>query len=164
MNWYSELAGLQHKVGSRPVLLVCDSAFDQEWAVFFLRHVNLKVPEYFGYLGALKSLMHRAKFTSEPPAFLLVSELIEGAVWTNQRFSLLELASEPKLIGIQAPNALEHVNGRPFVWLGKNATRFLGKFPLGASSVSSRTPIICFSSSKTDRTPGRRKRWTSKLT
>jgi hypothetical protein len=26
MNWYSELAGLQHRVRSRPMLLVCDSA------------------------------------------------------------------------------------------------------------------------------------------
>ena len=59
MRWYSDLANLTHKVGNRPVLLVCDDAFpqeykdfDQEWAVFFLRHVNLKVPEYFGYLGA----------------------------------------------------------------------------------------------------------------
>src|SRR5271165_1496691 len=58
-KWYSDLANLRHKVGSRPVLLVCDSAFDQlyydidqEWAVFFLRHINLKVPKYFGYLEA----------------------------------------------------------------------------------------------------------------
>jgi hypothetical protein len=132
MKWYSELAGLQHKVGNRPVLLVCDSAFDQEyfafdqeWAVFFLRHVNLKVPEYFGYLGAGGWLMPRAKSTSEPPAFLLVSERLEGAVWNNQRFSLLELAGQPRLIGVQAPNALEQVSGKPFVWLGKNTTRFL---------------------------------------
>jgi hypothetical protein len=29
------------------------------------------------------------------------------------------------LIGVQAPNDLEHVNGKPFVWLGNKATRFL---------------------------------------
>ena len=101
--------------------------FDQEWAVFFLRHVNLKVPEYFGYLGAelYEPLMQRAKSTSEPAAFVLVNERIEGAVWKNQRFSLLELGSQPILIGVQAPSGLEHVNGKPFVWLGNNATRFL---------------------------------------
>ncbi len=58
VKWYSDLADLKHKVGNRPVLLVCDSVFDQEyndfdqeWAVFFLRHVNLKIPAYYGYLG-----------------------------------------------------------------------------------------------------------------
>ena len=131
MKWYSELAKLRHKVGSRPVLLVCDHAFakeyndfDQEWAVFFLRHINLRVPEYFGYLGAGGFHMQRAKSTSEPPAFVLVNERIEGAVWKNQRFSLLELGKQPTLIGVQAPNGLEHVSGKPFVWLGTNPTRF----------------------------------------
>ena len=69
--------------------------------------------------------MQRAKSISEPAAFVLVNERIEGAVWKNQRFSLLELGSQPILIGVQAPNGLEHVNGKPFVWLGNNATRFL---------------------------------------
>ena len=55
IRWYSDLANLTHKVGGRPVFLVCEDAFpekykdfDQEWALFFLRHVNLKIPEYFG--------------------------------------------------------------------------------------------------------------------
>jgi hypothetical protein len=132
IRWYSDLANLTHKVGNRPVLLVCDDAFpqkykdfDQEWAVYFLRHVNLKVPEYFGYLGAFKSLMQGAKSTSEPAAFVLVNERLEGAVWSNQRFSLLELGKQPILIGVRAPHGLKHVNGKPFVWLGNNATRFL---------------------------------------
>ena len=134
MKWYSELADLRPKVGNRPVLLVCDNAFDelyygfdQEWAVFFLRHINLKVPQYFGYLGAelYEPLMQRAKSSSEPPAFVLVNKRMEGAVWQNHRFSLLELASQPILIGVQAPNGLEDVNGKPFVWLGNNVTRFL---------------------------------------
>jgi hypothetical protein len=133
IKWYSELANLQHKVGNRPVLLVCDNTFsqdyvfDQEWAVFFLRHVNLEVPEYFGYLGAepYEPIMRRAKSTSEPAAFVLVNKRMEGAVWNNQRFSLLELGSQPILISVQAPNGLEHLNGQPIVWLGTNATRFL---------------------------------------
>ena len=134
MKWYSDLANLRPKVGNRPVLLVCDNAFDQldydfdqEWAVFFLRHINLKVPQYFGYLGAelYEPLMQRAKSSSEPPAFVLVNKRMEGAVWQNHRFSLLELASQPILIGVQAPNGLEDVNGKPFVWLGNNVTRFL---------------------------------------
>jgi hypothetical protein len=115
-------------------LLVCDNAFDQlyndfdqEWAVFFLRHVNLKVSKYFGYLGAepYEPVMRKAKSISEPAAFVLVNKRIEGAVWNNQRFSLLELGNQPILIGVQAPNDLEHVNGKPFVWLGNNAIRFL---------------------------------------
>jgi len=132
MKWYSELSKLPDKVGNRPVLLVCDNAFsqdyvfDQEWAVFFLRHVNLKVPEYFGYLGAklYEPLMQRAKSTSEPAAFVLVNLRVDGAVWQNHRFSLLELGSQPRLINVQAPNGLEHVNYKPFVWLGNKPTRF----------------------------------------
>jgi len=132
IKWYSELANLRDKVGNRPVLLICDIAFsqdyvfDQEWAVFFLKHVNLKVPKFFGYLGAqlYEPLMQRAKSISEPAAFVLVNKHIEGAVWNNQRFSLLELGSQPILVSVQAPNVLEHLNGKPIVWLGNNATRF----------------------------------------
>jgi hypothetical protein len=69
--------------------------------------------------------MRKAKSISEPAAFVLVNKRIEGAVWNNQRFSLLELGNQPILIGVQAPNDLEHVNGKPFVWLGNNAIRFL---------------------------------------
>ena len=70
--------------------------------------------------------MQRAKSVSEPAAFVLVNERIEGALWNNQRFSLFELAIQARLRSdVQAPNGLEHVNGKPFVWLGNNATRFL---------------------------------------
>ena len=133
IKWYSDLANLRHKVGNRPVLLICDTAFDQlyndfdqEWAVFFLRHINLKVPQYFGYLGAepYEPFMRQAKSSTEPAAFVLVNKRIEGAVWNNQRFSLLELGHQPLLIAVQAPNGLEHLNGKPFVWLGSNPTRF----------------------------------------
>ena len=133
IKWYSQLAKLRDKVGNRPVLLVCDNVFsqdyvfDQEWAVFFLRRVNLKVPKFFGYLGAkfYEPLMQRAKSTSEPAAFVLINKRMEGAVWNNERFSLLELGDQPMLIGVRAPNGLDHVDGKPFVWLGNNATRFL---------------------------------------
>jgi hypothetical protein len=129
---YSDLANLRHKVGDLPVLLICEKAFaqeyndfDQQWAVYFLRHVNLKVPEYFGYLKDGGRLMPRAKSTSQPAAFVLVNKRIEGAVWNNQRFSLFELPMRAEVVDVQAPNGLEHVNGKPFVWLGNNATRFL---------------------------------------
>jgi hypothetical protein len=132
MRLYSDLANLRHMVGVRPVLLVCDSAFaqeyidfDQPWAVFFLKHINLKVPEYIGILGTASDIMKRAKSVSEPAAFVLVNKRIEGALWNNQRFSLLELPIQAKLVDVQAPNGLKHVNGKPFVWLGNNATRFL---------------------------------------
>jgi hypothetical protein len=132
VKWYSDLANLRHRVGNRPVLLVCDIAFDreyndfdQEWAVFFLRQVNLKVPAYYGYLAGFDWIMQRAKAPSETAAFVLVNEPIEGAVWKNERFSLLELGRQAKLIGAQSGNRLEDVNGEPFVWLGDKATRFL---------------------------------------
>ena len=132
VRWYSELATLRHKVANRPVLLVCDKSFsqdydfDQEWAVFFLRHVNLKVPRYFGYPGAAlyEPMMQRARSVSEPADFVLVNKRIEDAVWRNGRFSLLEFGNQPILIGIQAPYGSSQVNGKPFVWLGNNPTRF----------------------------------------
>ena len=132
MRLYSDLANLRHKVGDRPVLLVCDNAFaqeynefDQPWAVFFLRQINLKVPKYIGLLGDYDPIMKRAKFVGEPADFVLVNKRIAGALWNNQRFSLLELPIQARLVDVQAPNGLEHVNGKPFVWLGNNATRFL---------------------------------------
>jgi hypothetical protein len=132
MRLYSDLANLRHKVGDRPVLLVCDNAFaceynefDQPWAIFFLRHINLKVPEYIGVLGALDPIMKQAKSVREPAAFVLINKRIEGALWNNQRFSLFELPIQARLVDVQAPNGLEHLNGKPFVWLGNNATRFL---------------------------------------
>jgi hypothetical protein len=147
MKWYSDLAGLRHKVGNRPVLLVCDYVFDkenawfdQDWALFFLRRVSLKVPQFFGLDRAYDPDMQLAKSVSEPVAFVLVNGPIEGAVWKNERFSLFELADQAKLIGVgtkvsfalpsepdwfQPANGLENVNGKPFVWLGNNTTRFL---------------------------------------
>jgi hypothetical protein len=131
VKWYSDLAGLKHIVADRPILLICDSIFDrdynefdQEWAAFFLRHLNVKIPVYHGYLAGFGSFMDRAKTPSEPPAFVLVNGLVEGALWKNEHFSLLELGSEAKLIGVQGPG-LGIVNSKPFAWLGKTATRFL---------------------------------------
>jgi hypothetical protein len=132
IKWYSELANLRHMVGNRSLLFVCDNVFDQEhayfdqdWALFFLRRANLKVSQYIGMLGlAFGPLMQRAKSFVEPPAFVLVNGPLEGAVWKNERFSLFELADRAKIIGIQAPTG-QHVNGRPFVWLGNTAARFL---------------------------------------
>jgi hypothetical protein len=130
VKWYSDLADLRHKIGSRPVVLVCDEAFDQEyndfdqeWAVFFLRHVNLKVPKYIGYLAGFDYFMERAKSPSEPAAFVVVNKPIEGAIWKNERFSLLELGRQARLIGVQGIGS-EEVNGKPFAWLGNNDTRF----------------------------------------
>jgi hypothetical protein len=131
VKWYSDLAEIRHRVGNRPVLLVCVKAFDfdyyefdQEWAVFFLRQVNLKIPEYYGYLKGFGSFMDRAKSPSEPAAFVLVNQPIEGAIWQNERFSLLELGSRAKLIGVQGAG-LESLNGKPLIWLGSSVTRFL---------------------------------------
>src|SRR5438552_954492 len=98
MKWYSDLAGLRHKVGNRPVLLVCDYVFDQEnawfdqdWALFFLRRVNLKVPQYIGLDPAYGGWMQLARSFSERAAFVLVNKHMEGALSNNHRFSLLEL-------------------------------------------------------------------------
>jgi hypothetical protein len=132
VKWYSELASLRHKVGNRPVLLICDGAFDheyndfdQEWAAYFLRHVNLRIPEYFGYLASYVELLQRAKSVDGPAAFLLINKPIEGALWNNERFSLFQLDSQAQIIGVQGANGLEQINGKPFLWLGNNATRFL---------------------------------------
>ena len=147
MKWYSDLARLRQRVGNRPVLLVCDyifdrenAWFDQDWALFFLRRVNLEIPKYIGLYPDFGPYMRQAKSFIEPSAFVLVNGSIEGAIWKNERFSLFELADQARLIGVgttvslaafakldwfQAPNGLELPNGKPFVWLGNNATRFL---------------------------------------
>jgi hypothetical protein len=131
VKWYSGLAGIRHIVGNRAVLLVCDNAFDrdfndfdQEWAVFFLKQINLKIPTYYGYLGGFGSFMQRAKSPSEEAAFVLVNDAIQGAIWRNERFSLLKLGSRGRVIGVQDAS-LRYLNGKPFVWLGSDPTRFL---------------------------------------
>jgi hypothetical protein len=132
MRFYSQLTSLRHLVGNRPVLLICEKAFaqeynefDQPWALFFLKQINLKVPEYIGILGGASEVMKQARSVDEPADYVLVNKRIEGALWNNQRFSLLELPIQARLVDVQAPNGLEHVNGKPFVWLGNNSTRFL---------------------------------------
>jgi hypothetical protein len=132
VKWYSDLADLKHKVGKRPVLLECNSVFDQEyndfdqeWAVYFLRDISLKLPEYLGYFTTSEGLMRRAKSVDEPVDFVLINEPLEGAVWRNERFSLFELGSEAKVIGVRGVDGVEQVNGAPFVWLGNKASRFL---------------------------------------
>jgi hypothetical protein len=133
IKWYSDLARLRQMVGQRPVLFVCDNVFDpahayfdQDWALFFLRHVNLNVPKYIGMLGlAFEQYLQRAKSSSEPAAFVLVNEPIEGAVWKNERFSLFELGDQAKVFGVLAANGVQQVNGKPFVWLGNRAAGFL---------------------------------------
>ena len=103
--------------------------FDQHWAVFFLRHINLKIPEYIGHFGrSFDPVMKQAKSVGEPAAFVLVNKRIEGAVWNNQRFSLLELPIQARLVDVQAPNGLEQVNGKPFVWLGNNCNPLPDRF------------------------------------
>jgi hypothetical protein len=131
VKWYSELANLRHQVGNRPVFLACDRGFnpeyndfDQEWAVYFLRKINLKLPEYLGYFTTSEPLMRRAKSVDQPADFILINEPVKGAVWSNERFSLFELSDQAKVIGVQG-NGAELVNGRPFVWLGNSPKRFL---------------------------------------
>jgi hypothetical protein len=90
-----------------------------------LRHVNLKIPAYYGYLKGFDSFMQRAKSPGEPADFVLINQPVEGAIWKNERFSLLELTGQAKLIGVQGADGSEQVNGRPFVWLSNKASRFL---------------------------------------
>jgi hypothetical protein len=132
VRWYSELRDLKHKVGNRTVLLECVSAFDpeysdfdQEWAVYFLKDIHLKLPEYLGYFATSENLMRRARSVDEPADFVLVNEPLAGAVWSNQRFSLLELGNQAKVIGVRGANGVQQVNGKPFVWLGSKPRRFL---------------------------------------
>ena len=75
--------------------------------------------------GGASEVMKQARSVDEPADYVLVNKHIEGALWNNQRFSLLELPIQARVVDVQAPNGLEHVNGKPFVWLGNNSTRFL---------------------------------------
>ena len=56
---------------------------------------------------------------------MLINDPLEGAVWRSKRFSLFELGSEAKVIGVRGVDGVEKVNGAPFVWLGNKASRLL---------------------------------------
>jgi hypothetical protein len=87
------------------------------WAAFFLQEHELVIPIPLGYLQnpavqASTRVPEQGKVT-----FVLTDEKRPGAIWHNEIFSLLNLTEPVQLLAIDAPNAVEIVEGDQFVWL-----------------------------------------------
>jgi hypothetical protein len=120
---FSDLKQLQKVVEEKPIALICHEDFDQQWAAFFLRKVNLVVQRYTTYMAAAMPFMTRARASQESPKYVLTNYCVKRAVWRNSRLRLVRTDSPPEIVGIDAPNSTEGKN-QDFVWLGNDSTRF----------------------------------------
>jgi hypothetical protein len=116
---FLELTSLKRVSGDAPIRIVTQSWFNQMWAVFFLQGYELVIPHPLGNIAA--SGLHDV--TTEPVngTFLLSDEKKTGAIWHNEIFSLQDHLDPVELLGIDAPNGVETLQGDSFVWLNNQS-------------------------------------------
>ena len=114
---FLQLASPKRISGDVPIRIVAQSWFNQMWAVYFLQDYDLEVPNPLAYMQDPVTRL-KMRVTEEGNAiFVLTDEKKTGAIWHNEIFSLLNRAEPVELLEIDAPNAVETVQGDPFVWL-----------------------------------------------
>jgi len=126
MEPYQQLSQIRNLVGKEGVTLKILSDFDQEWAVFFLRDVPLKIPTPRGYLSMphILPVMAQAEYADGEPNFVLTDLRSQHAIWQNQKFRLVPRGKFVYFEFLDGPNQVERVRGRPFVWIGNKPTAF----------------------------------------
>lgn len=131
MKPYEQLSQVQSLLRNHAVLLDCQTDFDQEWAIFFLRDTPLKLRAQRGYMAAQHVLpfMARAKYAEGEPSFVLADRKISGAIWRNGKFSLVARENYLAYQITSGPNSAEEVNGKPFVWIANEPTHFVVDSP-----------------------------------
>ena len=117
MSAFLELRRLKEISRDAPIRIKTQSWFNQMWAAFFLEGSNLIVPNPLLYLRNLASSFPRSVMEQNPASFVLTDEKRDGAIWHNKLFYLLSRADPVELLAVDAPNALETVEGEPFIWL-----------------------------------------------
>jgi len=109
-----------------PLSLVCDNNLDYKWALIYLRDQpqEQKVERIGLLFPELRSLMEGAK-QSVPAKYVLVSRNLPGAVWKNEKFSLVPVSDEfAPIVALNAANGAETVNGASFIWLSNTPSSF----------------------------------------
>jgi hypothetical protein len=114
---FLELMSLKEVSRDVPIRLQTQSWFNQLWAVFFLQADKLIIPNPLLYLQSLTNRLPRLVTEEDQRSFVLTDEKKPGAIWHNEIFYLLAHAESVELLIVDAPNALETVDGEPFLWL-----------------------------------------------
>jgi hypothetical protein len=73
--------------------------------------------------------MARAKYAVGEPNLVLTDRNISGAIWQNGKFSLVARENYLAYQIKSGPNSAEEVNGKPFVWIANEPTRFVVDSP-----------------------------------
>jgi len=121
---FLELKSLKKIFGNAPICIQTQSWFNQMWAVFFLRGDKLVVPRPLGYLRHSSSGLKNVTTELGKETFLLSDEKRRSAVWFNKVFSLQNHLDPIELMGIDAPNVVETVQGDTFLWLNNQFADF----------------------------------------
>lgn len=126
LRTYSGLENLRGVIGDRTLRVTCDSSFNQEWAVFFLRNCNIEVPVPIGYLSSVqgRKLLAKAKKPPAEASYTLSDCRSPGAAWQNSVFSIGK--TDPvEICGVEWPKSMERIDNRPFLWLNNEATNIV---------------------------------------
>jgi hypothetical protein len=121
---YEQIQGLGKIVQNQAVALACKNDFECEWAVYYARQLNIQVLRYQGYLKAYKPVIAQSHDNDQVPAYLLSDYPVPNSIWHNRTFWLTGLGSGISLISIDSPNGLEWWDGKRFLWIGDQPTRF----------------------------------------
>ena len=118
---FRELTSLKRISGDAPICILTQSWFNQMWAVFFLQDYDLMVPHPLGNLKYTPGGLHDLSAEKTMGTFVLSDERKPGSIWHNEIFSL-QNHLEVELLGIDAPNSFETVQGDSFIWLNNQLT------------------------------------------
>lgn len=122
---FSQLRRLDKITGNLTISLDCQTDFDQEWAVFFLRDRKLSIAVQKGYMAQphLVPLMRRAKNAGLEPQLIISDYLQPNWYWKNKRFFLLPATNFLRVDAVEPRENLELEQGRSVLWLGRDTTR-----------------------------------------
>ncbi len=125
-------------VGDSAVLMSVTDTLANEWAVYQLSALPLRVVPYRAYMAepwvrprmaaARPVPWHKIAFVLTDRSRPAMPAEVTGGhiVWENPLYALWQVAPGGwlTLVDVRNPNGLEIINGRPSLWLGGGTTRF----------------------------------------
>jgi hypothetical protein len=124
MKPFLDLKSLKTICGDAPICILSQSWVNQLWAVFFLQGYELIVPDPLNHLSSVSSSFHAVTSEQMKRACLLSDGNRSGTIWHNEIFSLKKNLDPVELLGMEAPNHVETVQGDSFIWLDNQAADF----------------------------------------
>jgi len=121
-------------IGRKSVIICVDDWLSNEWAVYFLRDLNVYLPTLRAYMNhpAVVGFMERSKkLEFDKVRFILTDKVLELAnqnlssqaevVWSNGLYTLWRLRDSnwQILADARGPRSFEQQKNTVFVWLGK---------------------------------------------